>query len=79
MLEEIMLKWNEGFPIMIVGVGTVFFFLVILWAAISIMGKVVGWLNKVCPEQVETVKTVANKVKSDVEVAIAIAAAKLRK
>lgn len=79
MLEEIMLKWNEGFPIMIVGVGTVFFFLVILWAAISIMGKVVGWLNKVCPEQVETVKTVVNKVKSDVEVAIAIAAAKLRK
>ena len=79
MLEEFMLKWNEGFPIMIVGVGTVFFFLIILWAAISIMGKVVGWLNKVCPEQVETVKTVANKVKSDVEVAIAIAAAKLRK
>lgn len=79
MLEEFMLKWNEGFPIMIVGVGTVFFFLIILWAAISIMGKVVGWLNKVCLEQVETVKTVANKVKSDVEVAIAIAAAKLRK
>ena len=79
MLEQIILKWNEGFPIMLVGVGTVFFFLVILWASITVMGKVVGWLNKICPEQVEIVKTVANKVKSDVEVAIAVAAAKLRK
>jgi sodium pump decarboxylase gamma subunit len=70
---------NEGLSIMAVGVGTVMFFLIVLWFAITIMGKVVGWLNKIFPEQVEQVKTVANNVKSDVEVAIAIAAAKFRK
>ena len=70
---------NEGLSIMAVGVGTVMFFLIVLWFVINIMGKVVGWLNKVFPEQVEQVKTVANNVKSDVEVAIAIAAAKFRK
>ena len=70
---------NEGLSIMAVGVWMVMFFLIVLWFAITIMGKVVGWLNKVCPEQVEQVKTVVNNVKSDVEVAIAIAAAKLRK
>jgi Na+-transporting methylmalonyl-CoA/oxaloacetate decarboxylase gamma subunit len=64
---------------MAVGVGTVIIFLTVLWMAIFVMGKVVGWLNKVCPEQVEQVKTVVNNVKSDVEVAIAIAAAKFRK
>ena len=70
---------NEGLSIMAVGVGTVMFFLIVLWFAITIMGKVVGWLNKIFPEQIEQVKTVANNVKSDVEVAIAIAAAKFRK
>ncbi len=70
---------NEGLSIMAVGVGMVMFFLIVLWFAITIMGKVVGWLNKIFPEQVEAVKTVATKAKSDVEAAIAIAAAKLRK
>ena len=70
---------NEGLTLMAVGMGTVFSFLVILWFAVSVMGKVVAWLNQVCPEQVEAVKTVVNKTKSDVEAAIAIAAAKLRK
>lgn len=70
---------NEGLSLMAVGMGTVFSFLVILWFAVSVMGKVVAWLNQVCPEQVEAVKTVATKAKSDVEAAIAIAAAKLRK
>lgn len=70
---------NEGLSLMFVGVGTVLFFLIVLWFAITIMGKVVGWLNKIFPEQVEAVKTVATKAKSDVEAAIAIAAAKLRK
>ena len=69
----------EGVMLLAVGVGTVISFLVILWFVINIMGKVVGWLNKVCPEQVEQIKTVVNNVKSDVEVAIAIAAAKIRK
>lgn len=70
---------NEGLSLMAVGVGTVFTFIIVLWIAVSIMGKVVGWLNKIFPAEVETVKTVVNKAKSDVEVAIAIAAAKLRK
>ena len=70
---------NEGLSLMFVGVGTVLFFLIVLWFVIFVMGKIVGWLNKVCPAEVEAVKTVVNKTKSDVEAAIAIAAAKLRK
>ena len=71
--------WVTGGTTMAVGMGIVFSFLVILVFAMLIMSSVVGWLNKVFPEQVEQVKTVANNVKSDVEVAIAIAAAKFRK
>lgn len=78
---EILCKLFPADGVMLLGIGllTVFLFLIILWFAVFVMGKVVAWLNKICPEQVETVKTVANKVKSDVEVAIAVAAAKLRK
>lgn len=71
---------NEGLTTMAVGMGTVFSFLVILWIVVSILGKVVAVLNKLFPEEVKVAAT--NTVKSvctDVEVAIAIAAAKLRR
>ena len=44
---------NEGLTLMATGMGTVFSFLVILWVAVSIMGKVVCWLNKLFPAEVE--------------------------
>ncbi len=70
---------NEGLTLMATGMGTVFSFLVLLWAAVSIMGKVVAYLNKIFPEEVKTVVNAMPSSNNDVELAIAIAAAKLRK
>lgn len=70
---------NEGLTTMAVGMGTVFSFLIILWAVVAIMGKIVGFLNKLFPEEVKAVTTAVKTVCADVEVAIAIAAAKLRR
>lgn len=71
---------NEGLILMCTGMGTVFSFLVILWFAVSIMGKTVSYLNTIFPEKVqEAVKPVKTAGSSDIEVAVAIAAAKLRR
>ena len=60
--------------------GTVFSFLVILWMAVTVMGKTVSYLNTIFPEKVqEAVKPVKTASSSDIEVAVAIAAAKLRR
>ena len=66
---------NEGLILMITGMGTVFSFLIILWLAVSCMSKVVSYLNKLFPEQIKTVSAPV-AVNNDVEIAIAIAAAK---
>ncbi len=70
---------NEGLTLMATGMGTVFSFLVILWVAVSIMGKVVLYLNKIFPEEAQVLPAAAKPATGDVELAIAIAAAKLRK
>ena len=71
---------NEGLTLMAAGMGTVFSFLIILWIAVSIMGKVVGYLNKLFPVEVKAaIPTSDRAVSNDVELAIAIAAAKYRK
>ena len=70
---------NEGLTLMATGMGTVFSFLIILWVAVSIMGKVVLYLNKIFPEEVQALPAAAKPATGDVELAIAIAAAKLRK
>lgn len=71
---------NEGLILMCTGMGTVFSFLVILWFAVSIMGKTVSYLNTIFPEKVqEAIKPVKTAGSSDIEVAVAIAAAKLRR
>jgi hypothetical protein len=41
------------------------------------MGIIVGYLNKIFPVTAETAKTTVKNVSADVEVAIAIAAAKI--
>ncbi len=75
-----MLNLNEGLTLMATGMGTVFSFLIILWFAVSIMGKVVAWLNKLFPEQVKEAITASPRaINPEIEIAIAIAAAKLRK
>ncbi len=70
---------NDGLATMAVGMGTVFSFLVILWAVVAILGVVVGYLNKIFPAEVQAVKTAVKSAVGDLDVAIAIAAAKLRK
>ena len=70
---------NDGLATMAVGMGTVFSFLIILWAVVSFLGVVVGYLNKLFPAEVQAVKTAVETAVGDLEVAVAIAAAKLRK
>lgn len=70
---------NEGLATMAVGMGTVFSFLVVLWAVVAFLGMVVGYLNKIFPAEVQAVKTAVKSVTGDLEVAIAVAAAKLKK
>ena len=71
---------TEGLTLMGTGMGTVFSFLVILWIAVSIMGNVIGYLNKIFPEKAQQPAAVITKTaNNDVELAIAIAAAKYRK
>lgn len=71
---------NEGLILMCTGMGTVFSFLVILWMAVTVMGKTVSYLNTIFPEEIqEAAKPVKAAGSSDIEIAVAIAAAKLRR
>ena len=70
---------NDGIATMAVGMGTVFSFLIILWVVVAFLGVVVGCLNKLFPAEVQAVKTAVKTAVGDLEVAVAIAAAKLRK
>lgn len=70
---------NEGLTTMAVGMGTVFCFLAILWAVVAFLGVVVAYLNKLFPAEVQAVKTAVKTAVGDLEVAVAVAAAKLKK
>ena len=67
--------WINGLMLLGIGMGFVISFLVILIIAMSVMSKVVGYLNKVFPEAVEEVKTVAKKAAAGIDEAIALAIA----
>lgn len=71
--------FSEGLSLLATGMGTVFLFLIILWFSVSLMGVVVKKLNELFPEQIAAIQKAAVKISSNVEVAIAIAAAKMRK
>ena len=68
-------NFENGLALLLIGMGTVLAFLTLLIIAMSIMSKVVGWLNKIFPEAVEEVKSTAKKVASNVDEAIAVAIA----
>lgn len=70
---------NEGLILMSVGMGTVFSFLIILWFAVMMMSKVVLYLNKIFPEAVKETAAPVKAANNDVEIAVAIAAAKLKR
>ena len=69
---------KEGSLVMVIGMGTVFFFLVVMIYAMEISAKVLKFINKFMPEEVEVVKSSANKKQAqdnDAEIALAIACA----
>lgn len=68
---------EEGFVIMLTGMGVVFSFLITLIIVMIIMAKVIKILNKFCPEVVPEQKTAKQKRpgKDEEEIAIAIALA----
>jgi len=68
-------NFENGLALLLIGMGTVLAFLTVLIFAMSIMSKIVGWLNKIFPEAVEEVKSTAKKVASNVDEAIAVAIA----
>lgn len=71
---------NEGLILMGVGMGTVFSFLVILWFAVTVMSNFVLYLNKIFPEQTQTAVAARPATQDNgAELAIAIAAAKIRR
>ena len=71
---------NEGLATMATGMGTVFSFLVILWIAVSLMGKIVGYLNKIFPEQIVSLEkpSKTKSVSDDEAIAVALAVIKAR-
>lgn len=74
-----MLNLNDGLTTMATGMGTVFSFLIVLWISVSIMGSIVRKLNEIFPEQTANAKAVVKKVSDEVEIAIAVAMAKINK
>ena len=67
--------WINGLMLLGIGMGFVLTFLVILIVSMGVMSKFVGYLNKVFPEAVEEVKTVAKKAAAGIDEAIALAIA----
>lgn len=74
-LTEFLIKYENGFVTMIMGMGVVFSFLTVLVFAMQIMSKVIEYLNKVFPEVKPAVNTVKQKSTDDIQIALAIAAA----
>lgn len=74
---NILSKLNDGFTIMVIGMGVVFAFLIIMVFALQFMSKIVEILNKYFPEAIpETIQTKSKRAGKDDEIiAVAIAAA----
>lgn len=66
---------SNGLVLLGMGMGFVLCFLTILIFAMFILKNVVQYLNKLFPEAVEEVKTVAKKTAANVDEAIAVAIA----
>lgn len=69
---------NEGITLMAAGMGTVFLFLIILWFAVSTMGKIVMKLNEIFPEQIQQASGASKQISEDLGAVIAIAIAKMK-
>ena len=72
---------TEGLTLLSMGMGFVLSFLCIMIFSMCIMSRIVGYLNKLFPEIVEVVekKSVSKAAVDDSVVALALAAAIIRK
>lgn len=66
---------EDGFIVMIIGMGTVFVFLSIMIFAMHLNGKVLQVLNKFFPEEIPVAKKPVQKSDNNEEIALAIACA----
>ena len=66
---------EDGFIVMIIGMGTVFVFLSIMSFAMHLNGKVLQVLNKFFPEEIPVEKKPVQKSDNNEEIALAIACA----
>ena len=66
---------EDGFIVMIIGMGTVFVFLSIVIFAMHLNGKVLQVLNKFFPEEIPVEKKPVQKSDNNEEIALAIACA----
>lgn len=79
-MNELLIEFEEGIVVMTIGLTVVFCFLTILVFAMSIMSKVIGFINKIFPEVVVVPAGAAKKanVSDDEAIALAIAVAHAR-
>lgn len=79
-MNELLIEFEEGIVVMTIGLTVVFCFLTILVFAMSIMSKVIGFINKIFPEVVVVRAGAAKKanVSDDEAIALAIAVAHAR-
>lgn len=66
---------GNGLALLAIGMVVVLSFLALLILLMSIMSKIILWLNKIFPESIEEIKTTARKVSSNIDEAIAVAIA----
>ena len=71
--------WTDGLSVMAIGMGVVFSFLIITIFSMTIMSKVVRYLNTIFPEAVVQTAGVKKNLSDDAEIAVAIAVAMARK
>jgi len=67
---------KTGLILMVMGMGMVFMFLTILYFVVLMMGRVMGFLDKIMPAEAPAAAAVSTG--DDAEIAVAIAAAKSR-
>ena len=69
----------EGLTILGIGMGFVLSFLCIMIVAMTIMSRIVGYLNGIFPEVVETTERKSVITGDDAAIALALAAVRFRK
>lgn len=70
---------KAGFLLMIIGMGFVYFFITIMIFAMNINSKILAFIAKFFPEEIEEEQTISSKKRTnnnnDAEIALAIACA----